>query len=479
MNKKRIATTLFMAFLSEIANKIVPLVTLHMVAMRLGTVAFGSAQFALWLIDWGVIFTTFGFMQVAPIMLRDASSDEMRSRVATNVIVSRIGLALVAAIAIVVCVRDGSPYGIYRDTVYACGFILLSTALDSIWILLARQRMAIVSAVSIFVKLASVAAISWMVEGPEDSLKFVVITCAVNSLISVTSFLIAAKDIGFCKPSLLGAWNAVRLAFPYALAVLMIVVLEKFDLYLIERKLGLTATGIYSAASKLVTSLTPIIASITTVFYSEMIAHRDRESIYRHLRASLFWVTSICAPIAVGIWMIDHEILRIIFGAEFTGGAHILSLLTLGAIAYSIILIFGFQLLALQRQWLPLLLGLSLGSICGFTSAILLLPYYGDEGVALSSVIGKWCAAVMILISAKKAWSLSFGSLLTAMARPSIPALAMGAIVSLLIHYNVLPRQGLAVAATSVTIYSLFFSLANAQEARALTAALWRRTKNW
>jgi O-antigen/teichoic acid export membrane protein len=475
MNKKRIAITLFMAFLSEIANKIVPLVTLHMVALRLGTKAFGTAQFSLWLVDWGVIFTTFGFMQVAPVMLRDAASADHRRQVATDVVSSRLFLALVAAAALVFIVSDGSVYSPYKSAIYASGFILISTALDSTWLLLARQKMAILSAVSIAAKLVSVAIIAWMIHGPDDAVTFVMMSCAVNAVISITSCFIAAKEVGFSKPSFKKSWKAIRLASPFALAVLMIVILERFDLYLVERELGLDATGIYSAASKLVTSLTPIIASVTTVFYSEMLAHQDLEGIYRHLRASLFWVISLCAPIAVGIWMIDTEILRIVFGDNFTSGAHSLSILTFGAIAYAIILIFGFQLLALRHQWRPLVIGLGCGSVLGFVTATRLLTSWGNEGVALAAVIGKWTAAVIILTAAIQTWKLSIKTLVKEMARPSIPAIIMGLTIAPLIHFAVIPQNGLAVMAIAATVYALAFSLANAAEAKELCYKLMAR----
>ncbi len=478
MNKKRIAITLFMAFLSEIANKIVPLITLHLVAARLGATAFGVAQFSLWLIDWGVIFTMFGFMQVAPVMLRDATSAVSRSTVAGAVVVSRIMLAATAALALGFMVRDSSGYSQYKTAVYASSFILLSTALDSTWILLARQKMAVLSAASITAKLCSILAVAMLVKNPDDSVTFVVITNAVNAFISMASFLVAAKDIGFAKPSLRNSLHTLHIALPYAVAVTLIVILERFDLYLVERNLGLAATGVYAAASKLVTSLTPIIASVTSVFYSEMIAHNDIETIYRHLRASLFWVISIFAPIAVGIWMIDTEILRIVFGEEFTGGAHVLSILTFGAIAYAIILIFGFQLLALRKQWRPLVTGLFAGSIAGYLCALVFLVSHGSQGIAFAAVIGKWIAAVVIFFAAIRHWELPIKAIALEMARPLIPSIAMGLVIAPMAHWGLLPKNGLAVTTVSALVYCVLFSVANAKEAQLIWAKAIKKFKS-
>ena len=340
-----------MAFLSEIANKVVPLVNLHLVAQRLGVEAFGLSQYALWLLEWGIILTTFGFPQLAPVMLRNAATVDEQRRVNGSVIVSRLILAALSMLALVLTIQGQKQLEPYKVAVLSSSFILLASALDSTWILAAKQKLALLSVISIFAKLLSVVAVFTLIHAPGDAVAFVVITSLINAIIAVASFLVAIRLVGFQIPSWSQVMGCLVAAAPFAVAYLLLSGVDRFDLYLVENYFGAAATGLYAAASKLIGSITPIIAAVSAVFYSEMLALSDSDSVERLVNASLFWIISILAPVTFLLGLFDKAVLSFVFGSNFTDAAIVLSILGIGTFFFAAMFVFGFQLLAIKQKY--------------------------------------------------------------------------------------------------------------------------------
>jgi O-antigen/teichoic acid export membrane protein len=426
LNKKRIALTLLMAFLSEIANKVVPLVTLHIVAERLGVAAFGLAQYSLWFLEWGIVLTTFGFPQVAPVLLKQAKDPADQKLINGSIVIARLLLASVAALILLTIVGTQNSLASYRTAIFSSLFILLASALDSTWILVAKQKLAVFSLISMVTKVLSIAAILAFIQTPEDVVNFVVITTLINAIIAVSSFIVGVRLIGFSTPKWAQVRSSLIAASPFALAVVMFVILDRFDLYLVEKYFGVMPTGLYSAASKLVGSITPIIAAVSGVFYSEMLAQSDSESVERLVKASLFWIMSILSPVIFLLNLFDIAALNLIFGSAFSEASDILSILGIGTFFFTAIFVFGFQLLAIKQKWLPLVVALTIGVTCGlvfgYVSSIMkILP-----AVAVSAVAGKAVAGSCLSVWAKHAWGIRFRGVIREVLRALLPTILLG-----------------------------------------------------
>lgn len=475
MNKKRIALTLLMAFLGEIANKIVPLVNLHLVAQRLGVEAFGLSQYALWLLDWGIILATFGFQQVAPALLRNVTSSEDQRKINGSVVLARLILATIGILLLILGLQGYEQLSPYKTAVYSSLFIIIASAVESTWILAAKQKLALLSLISIIAKLASVFAVYTFIHAPDDAVFFVIITSLVNSVIAISSFFVAIRLVGIALPN----WQQVRNSFiaaaPFALAFILFWLVDRFDLYLVENYFGSAATGLYSAASKLVGSITPIVAAISAVFYSEMLAAFDQESTENLIKASLFWIISTLAPIVFLLCIFDEPVLRLVFGSAFVGGASLLKTLGVGAFFFAIVFIFGFQLLAIKQQWRPLLIALSFGALAGG-----LLGYFAVKeewlvAVALSSILAKAVAGGYVMWSATKVWKLHFEGIIRGLVWPFLPTILLAGLVLLCSYLRVQFNSLILELSFLVTCYGLIFCAINLSEVKVVVSSARRR----
>lgn len=475
MNKKRIALTLLMAFLGEVANKIVPLVNLHLVAKRLGVEAFGMSQYALWLLDWGIILATFGFQQVAPALLRNVANSEEQRKINGSVVLARLILAVIGISLLILGLQGYEQLSPYKTAVYSSLFIIIASAVESTWILAAKQKLALLSLISIIAKLASVFAVYTFIQAPDDAVFFVVITSLVNAVIAISSFFVAIRLVGIALPTWQQVRNSLIAAAPFALAFILFWVVDRFDLYLVENYFGSVATGLYSAASKLVGSITPIVAAISAVFYSEMLAAFDQESTENLIKASLFWIISTLAPLVFLLCIFDEPVLSLVFGSAFAAAASLLKTLGVGAFFFAIVFVFGFQLLAIKRQWRPLLIALTLGALAGGLFGYVAVKEEWLVAVALSSISAKAVTGGYVMWSAIKVWKLHFSGIIRGLVWPFLPTILMAVIVVICPFLGVQFNSLILEVSFLLTCYGVIFCAINLSEVRVVISYARRR----
>lgn len=467
------------ALASEAVNKVVPLLTMHFAALRLGAAGFGVSQFSMWLIDWGVLFVSFGYAQSAPVAIRRATSELEKRQVAGAMILNRLAHALVGSVILLVAASMNPDWEVYRPVVMASTFILFLTAFDMSGILVARQKLGAYSLVTIAAKLASLFAVWGLIRTPQDSGTYVAITNGANGAICAGSLLLVLLIRGISAPSLDQMRRVWRLSAPFALSVMVLVLVERFDLFLVERSMGPEGAGWYSGPAKLMQSLIPLIATISTVFFSEMVGTHDEASMRKHLRFSLMAVMMFVLPLIAGTWFTGAGILRLIFGPGFEDQASTLNILVLNALAHAIILTIGFQTLGLRHRMRPVYLALIAGLLCGLLAGSILTHepgysgYSGYEGAALASVASRFVSAVIIVMVALRTGIMNLGELSGPIWKAGVPALGMSLVLFSIELAGGLPLM--ATVATGIAGYLAFFVLVNRADASKILGKIMRR----
>ena len=424
MQRKRIGTALVGGVLSEIANKIFPLLILHLVATRLGNRGFGLSQFAQWLLDFAIFFITFGYPSAGMVAWRNTSPED-RTTLFSSVVLLRLTHAVAASVALFLALAYNPGWGSYSQLVTHSIFVLFTSALDGAWVITALRRLHWLSMLSILSKTLSLVAIFFLVQGADDANVYTVVTMGANALIGLGSFGIVLRSLGWKWPSKAAMWKTFLNSLPFALSFMLLVSLERFDLGAVEYWLGAEGVGIYGGPAKIAQSLIPIAGMVSTVFFAEMISIFDRDATMRHLRAGLR-VSLVCLmPIVVGVWFVDEQIVSLILGQNTAGSAYLLSVLTLSILAHLFLLVFGNQILALSGKIHAYNLALAIGLVTG-----LILAFYPGiieknlMGIAVASVAGRWLSATIIFYLALR-FVKDWRGVFFEMVKASIPAVVM------------------------------------------------------
>jgi len=252
---------------------------------------------------------------------------------------------------------------------------------------------------------------------------------------------------------------------------------DRFDLYLVEHYFGASATGLYAAASKLIGSITPIIAAISAVFYSEMLAQLESESVEKLVKASLFWIISILAPVIFFLSIFDKAVLSFIFGPTFTDAASVLLILGVGTIFFAVIFIFGFQLLAIKQKWRPLVGALIFGSMVGAIFGYFAVATESLSAVAFAAVAAKAAAGAGVTWVAVHTWNLRISALVSGVLRSLLPTAIVATLIGVYAHFGVTFMSPVNELSILLVSYGIIFCGLNLAEVRLVINYATRRFK--
>lgn len=454
MRKTRIASSLAAGIVSEVANKIFPLLTLHFAAERLGVRSFGLSQFAQYLIDLAIFFVVFGYQSWGMIAWRHAKPEE-RSSLFSSAVLLRLIHAGIAGIILVAVMAQNTSWNIYQGIVVQSIFVLLTTALDGVWAMTAMNLLPVLSTLSIVAKTLSLVFIFAFVRGEQDATIYTIAIMGANALVSLGSFLIVIRHIGWSWPSVSRMTAAFRGAIPFAISFFLLIGLERFDLAVVEKYVGAVGAGFYSGPLKIAQSIIPIAGMVTTVFFAEMLGVYDQESLLRHLRAGLRVAILILSPIVAGVWFVDSWIVQIILGDAFVAHSRLLSIMTSSVMAQMLILAFGNQVLAIRGKMTFYNVAMAIGLIAGIIAALVFGNAEHLNVFATASSAGRWVAAVLIIGMSLRVLG-EYKGVLWEMLRASCPAIVMAAILYFADLENFIFNLGLGIMVHAVVTFILF-----------------------
>lgn len=400
MQKRRMISTIVAGFVVEIANKIFPLLTLRFAEERLGLGPFGFAQFCIALVDFFVPFVTFGYHTYGTLLIGARQGDAgfvggLVRRLA-KIKLLHAGIAFIALEAVVWLIPTYAPY---RTAATVLGLYLFTSALDMTYVWVGTQRMLQLSILSVIAKTIGLAAVLTLVRDPNDALFYAGVTLAANGIISLVTLVGTLRRYPRTQEDT--SFRALlRASAPYGVTIAFVVLNERFDMFAVEALLGLTAAGLYAGALRLMKSLQPFVYTLSNIFFSEMVAVRDEESLQTHVKWSLAAMLAITCPLAVGSWFVGGDLLVFVMGEHYREAGLTFALLATSLFVDGLIYVFGHQVLVVKGRPRYLNWGLFMGGVLGVSSTMVLAPAHGIAGIATAILIAKGTTAIWVMVAA-------------------------------------------------------------------------------
>lgn len=432
VERKRIAAGLVAGVIAEIANKLFPLLTLHIAASKLGVLEFGRSQFVLWLVDIAAVFVIFGYGSLAPLLWRDGPSSEERSRLLGMTMLVRTVHAGVATAALLLICQYYVGWNEYLPLLLPSLFAIFSTAFDMVWALASMQKLTVVSVISLVAKSLGLILILCFVKDNDDALIYMIAILGANAAVNLGSCLYVVKKIGVMLPRAADIKALFSASLPYALCFMLLTLLDRFDVFIVESYLGNEGAGNYIGPAKIAQSFLPFVAMINGIFYSEVLAVFNKESALNHLRLSLRVVLLVVLPIVTGVWFVDADLLALVLDEHYRQFGSVLSVLSQSILPHVFLLVFGLQVLMLAKRISVFNISIAVGLCAGVAVSWYGLQPYGLLGVAFGVTFGKWVTALLTLTFAAKALRFSMFLILKQLIPVFQPAIVMAVSLSAL-----------------------------------------------
>lgn len=376
----------------QVANVLIPLVTLPYLTRVLGVEAFGKIVFVQAVTAYFLLLVDYGFSWSATRQIAANRGDHgfvsavfASTWSAQWLLVFASAATLVTAVAAIPLLRQDAP-------LYMAGFTLvIGNVFVPLWLLQGLERMREVAVIQVAGRLATLPPLFLLVEGPQDAIWALAIMGAgpISAGIFSLYWLSSKGLIGWQRPTWSGTIAALRDGgglFLAKISISLYTILTPLALGAIS---GTTAVGYFALADRARTAAQAILAPISQALFPRM-AHlykSDPDAAHQLLRRSLVLITGLSGAASLFIWWAADWIILLLGGAEFTAAASVLKWLAFLPLIVGLSNIFGVQIML--PNGLTRLFNKILGTAAVFSLSIVipLIYWKSAEGAALATLL--------------------------------------------------------------------------------------------
>jgi len=378
----------------QIANYILPLITLPYLARVLGPEKFGLIAFSQAFIGYFIILTDYGFNLSAT---RDISinrgNKEKVSEIFSSVMMIKFFLLLLALGIMSVIIFAFEKFRQDWKMYYLTFGMVLGQVLFPVWFFQGMERMKYITFLNILSKLIFTISIFIFVRKAEDYLYVPLLNSLGFIVAGVLGLWIALKDFGieFKIPS----WKEIKhqlkegwYIFISTVAVSLYTTSNTFILGLFANN---AIVGYYSAAEKIIKAIQGLSNPISQTIYPHVskLMHESREFGIKFLRKITFLIGGFNLVLSLSIFIFADLIVKIVLGAQYTESVIVLKILAFLPFIIGLSNVFGIQTmltLNFKKAFSKILIS---ASFLNLVLAFILVPSLKHIGISISVLISE------------------------------------------------------------------------------------------
>ena len=380
----------------QIANLIVPLVTLPYVSRVLGADGFGLVAFAQGLsfllgllIGWG--FDLWGSREVAV----KREDRERLSGLVGQVMGARLLLSAGAlVIAVVVYATSATTRG-SPEFVAMAWLAAVSTGLTPSWFFLGLERLRLISAAALAFRVLAAALTFVLVQNEGDAWIVMALFSGSALVTAVFSIVLLFRNVDVVRPSLRPALAAIRAARALFAGTAGLTLYTSMNVVLLGFLGTRSDVAFFGAAEKVIRASIQLLQPVTAAMYPRVTYLDSSGNPGRALRLLFTGATVAITLAALGAGvalLFAPEIVRVIFGSEFGPSAGVLRVMA-PIIPISTTAMVAATWLMVKRRDATLMQITLAGGVLNVALAPLLVHFDGIEGMAASVL----CAELVVM----------------------------------------------------------------------------------
>jgi O-antigen/teichoic acid export membrane protein len=246
--------------------------------------------------------------------------------------ISLIGLLSVLVTIVFVAAVQVIP-GLYRyHFVFDLwGLLVLVNGINPRWIFSGLQQLWVSSFADTATSIIRLALTVWLVHGPTDLGRAVVITVVASALPVAIEIVWLRRVVPFRVTwvPVQEGWRAIQQALPLGITSFVSILYSGIDTWILHVFVGSRAVGIYSAAYRPVIFLSTFSAIYFNLTYPILsrLTVRDRPLTERVIQLSGLSVLAIVMPMGIGTDLVANALMRQAFGISYVASGLVLSVL--------------------------------------------------------------------------------------------------------------------------------------------------------
>ena len=400
---KRIFSNFLSLSVLQVANYILPLITLPYLVRVLGPEKFGLISFAQAFTAYFQIITDYGFNLSATREISiNRENKEKVSEIFSSVMVIKFGLLFVSLVLMSVIVFSFNKFREDWLIYYLTFGMVLGNTLFPVWFFQGIERMKYITFLNILAKLIFTIAIFVFVKQVSDYLYVPLLNSIGFIIAGVLSLWIVFKDfeINFKTPDLKGIKYHLKEGWYIFISTVAISLYTVSNTFILGLFTNNTIVGYYSAAEKIIRASQGFLAPISqTIYpYASKLMNESKENGISFIKKLTFIIGSSSFVLSLIIFLFADLIVKIILGNQYIESIIVLRILAFLPFIIGLSNIFGIQtMLALnyKKAFSNILI---LASAINIILTFILVPLYKHIGISFSVLISEIFVTVAMFL---------------------------------------------------------------------------------
>lgn len=399
MKKKSLGINAFLNSLRSILNILFPIITFPYVSRVLQVKGIGIYNFSNSIVSYFSLIAALGISTYA---VREGAKirDNIHeiSQFASEIFTINIFSTLISYILLFLFLFAFSKLHNYAACILIFSLQIFFTTIGTEWIYQIYEDYGYITLRSIIFQILSLVLLFIFVRGPQDYLKYAVITIFSAVGANIFNFIHARQ---FCRIRVVWHFNwrvhltPILIIFGANIANMIYV---NSDITLLGLMKSNYIVGLYSVSSKIYQIVKTLIAALlmVTIPRLAMLFGKNRLKEYKSILFSLTnTLVLIALPASVGLVMLSKEIVLLISGKEYLRATNSLAILSLAYIFSILAWILTDCVLIPSKREKYVLRSMGSSAILNVLLNIILIPPMNEDAAALSTVLAEMCMFIV------------------------------------------------------------------------------------
>ena len=452
----------------QIVVLLAPLLVVTYVTRIIGPDNYGRLSYASHFVSYFTLLSSFGISSYA---IREGSAikkdkekcEKLYGEIFGFNIISTI-FSLLSLSLILVLSQKVKDYGLLI-VIYACSIPFNTFSFE--WIFHIYEDFKYVTIRTIVIEIIQVILVFVLVRSPSDTYLYAIIGLCTSILIGVSNLFSSRRYCKFLPIINRGLLKHLKNIFIMFACELSIVIYVSSDVMILGNCCSDEEVGLYSLAANIYIILKKLIYSVGVVSLPRVTAYLSKGEMDKYNKCARNVIDAILValiPAMVGLFSISGNAIYIVSGPEYLGATNTLRILSV-AMFFAVMSSILTSVVILPHKYEKYLLLATVSSAAlNIILNLILIPYYGIEAAACTTLFSELVAfMILLIVSYKNAKLRVFGSFKNSVSLivGAIPIYFICLVVNILVPNNVWINTALAVTISIIIYFGILFLMKN------------------
>lgn len=412
MKKTRIATNALLNTVKSVVGIVFPLITFPYVTRVLGTDKLGIYTFSSSIISYFLLISMLGIPTYG---IREGTQyrddQDLITKFVSEIFTINIMSTIISYLLLCICLILVPKFHNYTIIILILSIEMIMTMIGVAWVCNIYEDFLFVTIRTLAIQFISLVLTLIFVKKPEDLYIYVGIVVLANSGANLLNFFYIRRKYCKFKITKNADWKRhlkpIMVIFSTSVAITVYV---SSDITMLGFMTSDYYVGLYGTAVKIYNIIKQVLSALLMVLipqFSLMFARGEKQRSNQLFSKVFNILTVLMLPMIVGLFMLSDDVIKLIAGDDYLGGAGAFRLLIV-AVLFSLYAYMYTQCILIPAKREDIVFkATTLSAVINIGLNFVLIPLWGINAAAITTIVAEAITFVTVAITGKKYVSLN------------------------------------------------------------------------